>query len=59
MFFKKFTDVLFTEEVKSGKEQVSLKDGNQEREYVDYHDNGQLWFKGKFNNDVQVGEWIY
>ena len=36
MFFKKFTDVLFTEEVKSGKEQSSLKDGKQEGEWVTF-----------------------
>ena len=58
LYYKKFTDVPFTGEIKSVKEQGSFKDGKEEGEWVSYYDNGQLWYKGEYKDGKEEGVWV-
>ena len=57
LWYKKFTDVPFTGEI-TGDTQGSLKNGEKEGDWVWYHENGQLWFKGNHKNDEKDGAWV-
>ncbi len=39
--------------------QVELKDGLKDGSFKAYHQNGELWIKGSFNNDGPTGKWKY
>ena len=49
IYYKKFGDVSFTGKVE-GLVQGSFKDGLTEGLWVEYYDNGQVWFKGKYKD---------
>ncbi len=54
--FKKFTDVPFTGTT-TGKVQAMYRDGVKHGAYVEYHENGRLWFKGAYKDDNKHGPW--
>jgi len=57
IYYKKFTETPFTGKV-TGKEQGRLKNGEEEGEWVEYHDNGQLMSKVSYKNGEEEGKWI-
>ena len=59
LFYKKFTDALFTGEIDEGSAQGSLRNGKPEGPWVIYHDNGQLQAKGDYKNGKPDGPWVY
>jgi hypothetical protein len=59
LFYKKFTDALFTGEIDEGSAQGSLKNGKPEGPWVIYHDNGQLQGKGDIKNLEREGPWVF
>ena len=56
-YYKKFSDVPFTGDVEE-LVQGSFKDGLTEGPWVEYHDNGQVWFKGSYRDGKREGLWI-
>ena len=58
IFYKKFTEVLFTGKV-DGEYNGLIKNGIPVGSWVAYHKkNGQLWYKGDFKNGVRDGSWV-
>ena len=58
LYYKKFTDVLFTREITS-QQKGSLKNGLKDGSWVTYQKNGQLKSKGNYNNGKKDGTWFY
>lgn len=66
VYHKKGSDVPFTGEIESegiypgqGMEKGSMKNGYRVGPWVQYYDNGQLFWKGSYNeNGVSVGLWV-
>jgi hypothetical protein len=56
LYYKKFTDVPFTEKV-TGSEQGKMKKGKEEGPWVSYKSDGTVNEKdtGSYENDVKVG----
>tara|TARA_R110000744_G_scaffold356457_1_gene463214 strand:+ start:185 stop:670 length:486 start_codon:yes stop_codon:yes gene_type:complete len=57
LIYPKFSDVPFTGEV-TGKAQGNLKNGKSEGDWLGYHDNGNLHFKGKYKDGKKEGLWV-
>ena len=57
LFYKKFSDAAFTGKIE-GLVQGSFEDGLTEGPWVEYHDNGQLWFKGNYKYGKREGPWV-
>ena len=53
-YYKKFIDIPFNGDVE-GLVQGSFKDGFTEGPWVEYHDNGQAWFKGNYKDGKREG----
>ena len=58
LYYKKFTDVPFTGVISEGRSRGELKNGLKQGTWFDYHEDGQLWEKGKFVDGKQNGEWV-
>ena len=58
LYYKKFTDVLFTGEVE-GKEQGSIKNGKREGSWMWFHENGQLFGKGGYEDGKEEGPMVW
>lgn len=59
LFYKKFTDVPFTGELDEGLSRGSIKNGHRVGPWIVYHDNGQLFTKGLYNeNGEKEGLWV-
>ena len=58
VYYKKFSEVPFTGKV-DGKEQGSFKNGLKEGSWVQYHENGQLFYKGDYKNGKKEGSWVW
>ena len=58
LYYQKFTDVPFTGEIDEGLERGELKNGNQEGQWVRYHENGQLFYKVEYKNGEREGPWV-
>ena len=64
-YYQKVTLIPFTEKL-TGSEQGSIKNGKREGTWVGYYDNGQLWYKGDYNDSVEKskngdkdGTWVH
>jgi antitoxin component YwqK of YwqJK toxin-antitoxin module len=57
LFYKKFTDTLFTGKV-TGKMEVRVVEGKAEGDWIFYHENGNLKYKMSINNGKPEGETI-
>ena len=57
IYYKKFSDVPFTGKV-NGKEQGLMKNGKKDGSWIQYHNNGQLFYKVNFKNGKEDGSWI-
>ncbi|MDB9704597.1 hypothetical protein OAA86_11060, partial [Rhodospirillales bacterium] len=55
--YKKFSDVPFTGKT-TGKIQITYRKGKEHGPWVEYWDNGQLWFKETFKNGKQDGPFV-
>ena len=55
LYYKKFTNVPFTGEI-SGKENWKFKNGKKDGEWVYYHVNGKLFYKGNYKDGKKEGE---
>lgn len=53
--------ILFSSENLSAQDKYNKTDksGRRQGEWVDYHDNGQIRYKGQFKNNEPVGEFLY
>jgi len=58
-YYKKFSDVPFTGEIKSKTDIGQIVDGKRDGPWVQYHDNGQLFSKGDYKNGKQEGPWVF
>ena len=65
IFYQKVTLVPFTGKL-TGSEQGSIKNGKREDTWVGYYENGQLWYKGDYNDSVEKskngekdGAWVH
>ena len=57
LHYKKFTDVPFTGKV-TGTGQGKLENGERVGPWVNYHNNGQLYYKGTYKNGKRDGPWV-
>ena len=59
LYYKKFTDVPFTGKIESKLMKGSMKNGKPVGDWIGYHENGQLHFKGLHNeNGEREGLWV-
>ena len=59
LYYKKFSDIPFTGEIKSKTDFGQMVDGKKEGPWVDYHVNGLLVSKGAYKNGKREGPWVY
>tara|TARA_B110000503_G_scaffold63744_1_gene100561 strand:- start:191 stop:607 length:417 start_codon:yes stop_codon:yes gene_type:complete len=57
VYYPQFSDVPFTGGV-TGKSQGSLENGKKVGDWVRYHYNGQLSYKGNYNKGSKRGLWV-
>ena len=57
LYYKKFSDVPFTDQVNEERRKGSIKNGQYDGSWVYYYGNGQLLRKGNFKNDEREGLW--
>jgi antitoxin component YwqK of YwqJK toxin-antitoxin module len=57
LYYKKFTEVPFTGKI-TGKSQGAIKIGKPDGAWVEYHSNGQLFYKGNYKNGKEEGAWV-
>jgi hypothetical protein len=57
LYYKKFTEVPFTGKI-TGKSQGAIKIGKPDGAWVEYHSNGQLFYKGNYKNGEEEGAWV-
>ena len=53
-YYKEFTDVPFTGKT-TGKKQGTIRNGKKEGPWVEYHDNGPLFWKRTFKDGKIAG----
>jgi hypothetical protein len=58
-YYKKFSDVPFTGEIKSQTEKGWIREGKRDGHWVSYFKNGQLASKGDFKNGKFEGPWVF
>ena len=58
LYYKKFTDVPFTGNIKSKLHKGKITNGKKDGPWVSYHRNGQLFVKGTYRNGKAEGPWI-
>ena len=54
IFYKKFSDIPFTGKI-SGKKTGSFKNGKKDGSWIEYHKNGQLYYKGNYKLGLAEG----
>jgi len=59
LYYKKFSDVPFTGEIKTKEANGWIKDGRKEGYWTEYFSNGQLWHKGDYKNGNREGPWVF
>jgi hypothetical protein len=57
LYYKKFTEVPFTGKI-IGRSQGAIKNGKEDGAWVEYHKNGQLFYKGNSKNGKVEGAWV-
>jgi antitoxin component YwqK of YwqJK toxin-antitoxin module len=57
LYYKKFTEVPFNGKI-TGKSQGAIKIGKPDGAWVEYHSNGQLFYKGNYKNGEEEGAWV-
>jgi hypothetical protein len=58
LYYKKFSDVPFTGEIKSQTEKGWIREGKRDGHWVIYFKNGQLSSKGGYKNGTWDGHWV-
>ena len=57
LYYPKFSEIPFTGKI-TGLTQGYLKNGKEEGDWLGYHRNGQLDFKGNYKNGKKDGDWL-
>ena len=58
LYYEKSTDEPFTGKVDEGRTRGAYKNGEKEGPWVQYHDNGQIYWKGAYKNGKREGPWV-
>jgi hypothetical protein len=59
LYYEKSTDEPFTGRVDEGLARGAIKNGKQEVPWVQYHDDGQIYWKGAYKNGKREGPWVH
>jgi len=58
LYYENSTDEPFTGKVDEGLARGEIKNGKQEGPWVQYHDDGQIYWKGAYKNGKREGPWV-
>jgi antitoxin component YwqK of YwqJK toxin-antitoxin module len=58
LYYENSTDEPFTGKVDEGLARGAIKNGKQEGPWVQYHDDGQIYWKGAYKNGKREGPWV-
>ena len=59
LYYKKFTDVLFTGKVTEKLLRGTFRNGKKDGPWVEYQRNGRLWFKETYKDGKQDGPFVW
>jgi len=59
LYYENSTDEPFTGKVDEGLARGEIKNGKQEGPWVQYHDDGQIYWKGAYKNGKREGPWVH
>ena len=58
LYYKKYTDVLFTGKVTEKLLRGTFRNGKKDGPWVEYQRNGRLWFKETYKDGKPDGPWV-